>query len=139
VSWANSATTCAAGVTSVTWPAYRAMAATAPVTARLGGVGLFQLGDAVGQRGRVGALQHAQPAGPADGDGQLRGHHPTAHGGQLDRDLAANQLGKGRPQHAEKNGTSAGARAVDRDLAAQRPVMSFRDVEQSDVAGVGHS
>jgi hypothetical protein len=38
----------------------------------------------------------------------------------LDRDLAADQLGEGRPQHAEKYGTRAGVRAVGHDLTGCR-------------------
>ena len=47
-----------------------------------------------GRPGSAGALQHAQPAGRADRDGQLRGHHPTAHG--------ANWIGTWQPTSSVK-------------------------------------
>jgi hypothetical protein len=61
-----------------------------------GGPGPLQPLDPVGQRGHAGPLQHPQATGLADGDGQLGGHHPTAHRRLLNRDLAADQLGEGR-------------------------------------------
>jgi hypothetical protein len=41
---------------------------------------LLELGDAIGERDRVGALQHAQSADAADRNGQLGGHHAAPHG-----------------------------------------------------------
>jgi hypothetical protein len=61
-------------------------------------MGLFELGDTVGQRDQTCVLQHAQTTSSTDRGGQLRGGRP-AHGSLLDRHLAADQLGEGRRQH----------------------------------------
>ena len=64
-------------------------------------MGLFELGDTVGQRDQTCVLQHAQTTSSTDRGGQLRGGRP-AHGNLLDRHLAADQLGEGRRQHGRK-------------------------------------
>jgi hypothetical protein len=101
-------------------PVTRAAVVQGEVDAERSCLRLLQPADTVGQGVRAGALQHAQPAGRADHDGQLRRHHPTPHGGQLDRDLPADRVGEGRAQHARKYGTRAVARSVDRDLAVRQ-------------------